>query len=225
MFMKNWEEGLTVRDQIERLRREYCGAQLDETTADEDPINLFGRWMEEALKAEVPDPHAMVLATATTSGKPSARVVLLRGFDRNGFVFYTNYRSRKGKELQANPKAAAVFLWHELDRQVRIEGTVEKAGVEESDWYFDSRPRESQLAAWASNQSDIIHDRRQLDSDFDEFKEKFSGAKVVRPEFWGGFRIKPESFEFWQGRPRRLHDRLLYVSNAVHGWEIHRLAP
>lgn len=214
-----------AQEYIQKRRREYSGEKLDEATVDRDPFNQFEKWLDEAVKAELPDPHAMVVATVSLSRKPSARVVLLRKMDRDGFVFYTNYRSRKGAEIRKNPNAAALFYWHGLDRQVRIEGTVEKVSPDESDKYFHSRPRESQIAAWASSQSEVILSRAELDRLYEEYERKFAGHPIVRPDNWGGFRIKPESYEFWQGRPRRLHDRILYTHNGSGDWEIRRLAP
>ncbi len=210
---------------IQELRREYYGKPLDETTVDRDPLLQFEKWIEDALKAEVPDPHAMALATVTADRKPAVRMVLLRGFDQNGFVFFTNYNSRKGTELISKPAAAVTFFWHELDRQIRIEGTVERTSEAESDAYFNSRPRESRIAAWASEQSFEIQSRGDLDNRFREFEKKFSGADVPRPDNWGGFRIKAERYEFWQGRPNRLHDRILYVRTGEGSWNVRRLAP
>lgn len=207
------------------LRREYSGEQLDESSVQSDPLLQFEKWMEDAFKAELPDPHAMALATVSTDGRPSVRFVLLRGFDHNGLVFFTNYESRKGVELLDNPEVAATFFWHELDRQVRVEGSAERVSATESDAYFQSRPRSSQVAAWASNQSSEIGNRDELEDHFREFEKRFAGLDVPRPENWGGIRIKPRSFEFWQGRPNRLHDRLLYTLKESGDWAICRLAP
>jgi len=214
------------------MRREYSGEPLDESSVDPNPFHQFEKWFEDAVKAEVIDPHAMVIATATRMGKPSARVVLLRGLDENGLIFFTGYISRKGVEALSNPNAAAVFFWRELDRQVRIEGLVEKVHDAESDKYFQSRPRENQIATWASSQSQVLvradqfkTSREKLDALFKEFEKKFAGKSVPRPANWGGFRLKPSSYEFWQGRPGRLHDRVLYTMNENGGWQIDRLAP
>ena len=214
-----------IQEHIEKLRREYLGERLDETTVRRDPFLQFGKWLEAAVKAELPDPHAMVIATASRTAKPSARIVLLRGFDRNGLVFYTNYSSRKGIEMLSNPNASGVFLWKELDRQIRVEGMVEKVSDMESDKYFQSRPRDNQIAAWASSQSQVIASREELDNLFKEFEKKFDGRLVPRPANWGGFRLKPVSYEFWQGRPSRLHDRILYTLVGQNNWQISRLAP
>ncbi|MCL5266918.1 MAG: pyridoxamine 5'-phosphate oxidase [Bacteroidetes bacterium] len=214
-----------IQGHIQRLRRDYSGEPLDESGVERDPLLQFEKWMEDAFRAEVPDPHAMALATVSSDGSPSVRIVLLRGFDHSGFVFFTNYHSRKAKDLTNRPVAGMSFLWHELDRQVRIEGVVEKVSSTESDAYFATRPRDSKIAAWASNQSNEIRDRAELDRLFSEFDKRFSGSDVPRPENWGGFRIKPKSYEFWQGRPSRLHDRVLYTLGKDGNWDIRRLAP
>ncbi len=214
-----------LEEYIRQLRKEYTGETIDETTVDKDPFQQFVKWLEYAVKAEVRDPHAMVIATASEDGAPSARVVLLREFDKNGFVFYTNYGSRKGLELSRNPKASAVLFWRELDRQIRIEGTVEKIDDEASDRYFETRPRESQIAAWASKQSESIRNREELEKRFDEYENRFLNVPVPRPENWGGLRLKPEWFEFWQGRPGRLHDRIVFGLKKDGSWRISRLAP
>jgi len=190
-----------------------------------DPIVQFRRWFDEAASAELPLPNAMTLATATPDGKPSARVVLLKGVDERGFVFFTNYRSRKGRELASNPLAAAVLYWEELHRQVRIEGNVEALGPGESDAYFRTRPRGARLGAWASPQSSVIPARGLLERRMKELKGRFSGRSIPRPRHWGGYRLRPASIEFWQGRANRLHDRLLYVRRRDGSWRVQRLAP
>jgi pyridoxamine 5'-phosphate oxidase len=205
-------------------RREYQRAQLEEATVSADPIVEFARWLDEAVKAKVEEPEAMTLATATADGVPSARMVLLRGFDERGFVFFTDYRSQKGIELQRNPRAALVFHWSELERQVRISGPVSPTGREESEVYFRSRPRGSRLGAWASHQSQVIPSRRQLDDRVAELESRYPEEEVPLPPYWGGFRLTPTTIEFWQGRANRLHDRLRYVRDGER-WRIERLSP
>ena len=198
--------------------------ELSEADVASDPFQQFARWFDEALAASVTEPSAMTLATATKEGRPSARVVLLKGFDEQGFVFYTNYRSRKGDEMAENPWSTLVFYWAELKRQVRIEGRIEKVSPEESDAYFDSRPRESRLAAWASAQSRVIPNREVLDRRMQELMLEYQDRDIARPPHWGGYRLRPTSLEFWQSRPNRLHDRLCY--RLVNGaWLIERLSP
>ncbi len=209
---------------IEQLRREYALGRLHESMVDPDPIKQFGLWMHEALLAEIVEPYAMNLATATLQGIPSARMVLLRKFDDRGFAFFTNYQSRKGRELSANPHAALTFYWAEIERQVRIEGSIETTSAEESDDYFQSRPRGSQLAARVSEQSDSLASREELERRVAELEKQLDGKPITRPEHWGGFRVIPDQIEFWQGRPNRLHDRLLY-QRVPPGWRIIRLAP
>ena len=206
------------------MRREYTRAALAEADVDADPVVQFGRWFEQAEEAGLLEPHAMTLATATPDGRPSARMVLLRGFDARGFCFYTNYESRKGVELAANPRAAMVFWWGELERQVRIEGPVAPTSRAESEAYFHSRPPGSQLSAAASPQSRVIPDRAVLERRVAELATGAGDGTVPLPEFWGGYRLTHEVVEFWQGRPNRLHDRLRY-RRAGDGWKIERLAP
>ncbi len=198
---------------------------LDEKTADPDPIRFFQRWFKEAMGSGSRLPDAATLATATKDGRPSARMVLLKQVDERGFVFYTNYNSSKAQELEENPRAAMVCYWVQLDRQVRIEGSVEKISPDESDKYFASRPRESQLGALASPQSEVIESREVLERRFRDFEELYEHREVERPSHWGGYRIKPERIEFWSNRPGRLHDRLLYERQPDASWTIKRLAP
>ncbi|MFL6266340.1 MAG: pyridoxamine 5'-phosphate oxidase [Actinomycetes bacterium] len=206
------------------MRREYSREALAEADVDADPVVQFGRWFEQAERAGLLEPTAMTLATATPDGRPSARMVLLRGFDERGFCFYTNYESRKGVELAANPRAALVFWWGELERQVRIEGPVAPTSRAESEAYFHSRPSASQLSAAASPQSRVIQDRAVLERRVAELATGSADGQVPLPDFWGGYRLTHEVVEFWQGRPNRLHDRLRY-RRAGDGWKIERLAP
>jgi pyridoxamine 5'-phosphate oxidase len=205
------------------MRKEYMRATLDEADAAPDPLAQFQRWFDEAVRAELPTPNAMTLATVAADGTPGARIVLLKGADQRGFVFYTNYQSRKGHELAANPRAVLVFHWTELEREVRIEGAVDKTSAAESDAYFSSRPLGSRHAAIASAQSAVVANRGVLETRFAEVA-KSQGDAPVRPAHWGGYVLQPARVEFWQGRPNRLHDRLLY-SRAGDRWSISRLAP
>ncbi|MDP9410697.1 MAG: pyridoxamine 5'-phosphate oxidase [Actinomycetota bacterium] len=207
------------------LRNEYTRAGLDETSLRPDPLAQFRGWFEDALAAGLHEPNAMTLATATPGGKPSARVVLLKGFDERGFVFYTNYEGRKGEELGRNPRAALVFYWGELERQVRIEGRASRVPERESDVYYASRPRGSRLGAWASEQSRPVEGREVLESRLRALEREYEGREVPRPPFWGGYRVEPEAVEFWQGRQNRLHDRIVYRRRGAGGWEIERLQP
>jgi len=209
---------------IATLRKEYSKASLDEATISKDPIQQFDLWFNEAVTAQVPEPNAMNLATVNR-GRPASRIVLLKGVENGMFVFYTNYQSRKGKELEQNPACSLTFFWPELERQVRIEGEATRVDVKRSDEYFRSRPRGSQVGAWASPQSSVINDRALLEERAKQIEEKFKGQeKLPRPHQWGGYEIDPLLIEFWQGRLNRLHDRILY--SKVDGvWKINRLAP
>jgi pyridoxamine 5'-phosphate oxidase len=209
---------------IAELRREYARARLDEKDVSPDPFAEFARWFAEAQAAEAAEVNAMVLATATLDGRPSARVVLLKGFDERGFVFFTDYRSRKAEELETNPRAALGFHWTELERQIRIEGTVARTSLEESESYYRTRPIGSRLGAWASHQSRAIGSRADLEAGLREVERRFSGPDVPLPQHWGGYRVSPECFEFWQGRENRLHDRIRYLREGD-GWRIERLSP
>jgi pyridoxamine 5'-phosphate oxidase len=208
------------------LQREYHRATLDQTDVDASPITQFQRWLAEAVKAEVPEPTAMTLATIGDGGRPAARIVLLKGVAAEGFLFFTNYDSRKGRELALQPSAALLFHWVELERQVRVEGTVSKASAADSDAYFASRPRLSRIGAWASPQSDPIPDRSWLERQFEAAQERFAANldSIPRPPHWGGYRLLPTTVEFWQGRESRLHDRIRYRREDAH-WRIERLAP
>jgi len=207
------------------IRREYASRALDEKDADADPIQQFTRWFDEALKSQIVDVNAMTLATASAKGEPSARTVLLKGADENGFVFYTNYDSVKGRDLADNPRASLLFFWAELERQVRINGSVTRTTRAESDEYFHSRPVESQIGAASSNQSQPVAGRSQLEQRYAELAAKYKDSIVPLPASWGGYRVKPDAIEFWQGRKSRLHDRLLYTRQADGSWTRSRLAP
>jgi pyridoxamine 5'-phosphate oxidase len=198
---------------------------LDEKLIGRDPIEQFQLWLDDAISAKVPVPEAMTLATATPEGRPSARMVLLKQVDQNGFVFFTNYRSAKASQLDANPYAALVFYWPQFERQVRVEGEVVRTSAEESREYFQTRPRESQIGAWASTQSEVISGRDVLEQRANELETLYCDREIDCPEHWGGYRLKPERIEFWKGRVGRLHDRILYQRESGGGWTISRLAP
>ena len=215
---------MSQSESLADLRREYARARLDEEDVSHDPIVEFARWFADAQAAHVEEPNAMVLATATVDGSPSARVVLLKAFDERGFVFFTDYRSRKGSELEDNPRAALVLHWKELERQVRITGPVERTSIEDSEAYFRSRPIGSRLGAWVSHQSALIPSRTALEAGLAEVEERFAEGDVPLPPYWGGYRVRPETIEFWQGRESRLHDRIRYLRSGE-AWRIERLAP
>ena len=208
---------------LKRLRHKYIRKGLNEKDISKNPFEQFSLWFKEAFELKLLSADAMTLATASPGGKPSARIVLLKSFDENGFVFYTNYNSRKAEELERNPNAALLFFWEELRRQIRIEGKAEKISHEESEKYFRTRPYESRLSAWASGQSSVIPGRETLEKKFQEYKKQF-GEDVPLPEFWGGYRLIPDSVEFWQGRENRLHDRIRFTKTGKE-WKIERLAP
>jgi len=215
----------TINSKIVSLRKEYSSAFLNEEDVNQNPFKQFELWMHQAVEAEILEPHAMTVSTVSVEGKPSSRIVLLRGFDENGFVFYTNYNSHKGNEMAQNKYACLNFFWPELERQIRIEGSIVKIDQQISTAYFHSRPRESQIGAWASIQSAVIENRKVVEDAFVHFSEKFIDLEVIpKPEHWGGYNIKPTSIEFWQGRPSRLHDRLRY-SEENSNWKIERLSP
>ena len=215
---------MTESSNISNLRRNYSLKELTKKKVDPDPFTQFSHWFNELLKSEVKEPNAMILATASSKGIPSVRTVLLKKFDGEGFVFYTNYESHKAADLSENPNAEILFVWLELERQVRIKGKVEKVSEKESEEYFHSRPTNSQIGAWASKQSSVIPDRVFLEEKFQETAEKYKDGVIPLPPFWGGYRLKPVGFEFWQGRESRLHDRISYRKKN-NTWEIVRLSP
>lgn len=209
---------------IADIRKDYKLRSLLEKDAHPQPIKQFQQWFNEAVKSKVEEVNAMTLATCNKDGKPSARIVLLKGFDENGFIFFTNYESRKGEELKENPYACLVFFWKELERQIRIEGTVKKLSEKESDAYFILRPEQSRISAWSSPQSQVIKNRDVLENNFNNYLQQFSDSTILRPPHWGGYLVTPQMIEFWQGRPNRLHDRLRYTAEN-NTWKIERLAP
>lgn len=211
--------------EIENFRKNYHLTKLEELEANANPIAQFENWWDEAVESKLPEPNAMTLATCNAEGKPSARIVLLKGFDNEGFRFFTNYHSRKGNEIEDCHAVALVFLWKELERQVRIEGFARKLDEKESDEYFRSRPKESQIGAWSSPQSKVIESRELLEKNVMMNNEKFKDREIPRPENWGGYIVQPVLIEFWQGREGRLHDRLQYTLQQDHNWKIDRLAP
>jgi pyridoxamine 5'-phosphate oxidase len=215
----------TVQEALIEIRKEYRRDHLREEEIDTNPFSLFTSWLTEAIEAGLHEPNAMTLATADTRGRPSARMVLLKGFDEQGFCFYTNYESRKGRELAENPWASLVFWWGRLERQIRIDGQVEKVSAEESDLYYASRPVGSRLGAWISAQSRVIPNRDVLEARLQQLQTEFAATEPPRPPYWGGYRLIPTAIEFWQGGPHRLHDRLLYTHTQHNTWTIERLSP
>ena len=211
-------------DSLHQMRQEYAAGSLNETNMPHNPMEVFNVWLDFAINSGLTEPNAMTVATATADGKPSARVVLLKEVNDNGFVFFTNYMSRKGRELIVNPQVAIVFDWHNLERQVRVEGRAEKLSSEESEAYFNERPEDAKIGAWASPQSKIVKDREELEKHLEEIEEQFEDMPVHRPSHWGGYLIRPSVIEFWQGRPSRMHDRIVYYKTED-GWTMHRLAP
>lgn len=209
--------------ELQNLRRQYSKSTLSTSSASKDPFKQFDKWFSEVLNSGFLEPNAMTLATADKNGKPSARIVLLKGVDEKGFIFYTNYKSKKGNDLENNPFASLLFYWDKLERQIRIEGRTEKVTKEESDAYFQTRPYKSRIGAWASKQSTVIESRNVIVKEFLKYMVKYRNH-VPLPDVWGGYRLIPESFEFWQGRPNRLHDRIKYTLTKK-GWKAERLAP
>ncbi|MEO6734319.1 MAG: pyridoxamine 5'-phosphate oxidase [Ferruginibacter sp.] len=210
---------------IADIRKDYMLHSLLESEVETDPVKQFGKWWQDSIESAIDEVNAFTLATATLEGKPSARIVLLKEYDENGFVFFTNYTSNKGNELAKNPQACLVFFWKELERQIKIEGVVEKVSSEESDVYFASRPEGSRIGAWASPQSTVIESRDVIEANVAKFQHQFIDQGIPRPKHWGGYRVKPLLVEFWQGRASRLHDRLQYTLQPDGTWKIERLAP
>ena len=219
--MDNSENNSSVTD----LRIEYESPALRRNTLKKNPLEQFRLWLDEAIAANIIEPQAMILSTATSDGIPSARTVLIRGYDERGFVFYTNYQSQKGRELAENPHAALTCYWAVLHRQVRIAGSVSRVSSEESESYFKSRPEGSKIGAWASKQSQVLRSRAELETEVKEFEAEFEGKEIPRPLYWGGYRLLPDIIEFWQGQPSRLHDRFRYIREDDDSWTIQRLSP
>lgn len=216
---------MNEKQRIFNMRKVYQLQSLLEKDLNENPIVQFENWWQQAVESKIEEPNAMALATCDASGKPSARIVLLKEIKDNGFVFFTNYQSRKGKEIEENPFVSLLFFWKELERQVRIEGKIKKIPAAESDEYFNSRPPESRIGAWSSPQSNVINSRDTLQKNVEKYTSQFGTKNIPRPEFWGGYIVEPQRIEFWQGRPGRLHDRLQYSLTENNEWIIKRLAP
>ena len=210
---------------IADIRKNYSQKKLSEKKADANPMKQFAKWWKQAVDSKIDEVNAMTLATASATGMPSARIVLLKSVSADGFIFFTNYNSHKGKELEENPFACLVFFWKELERQIRITGTIEKVSAAESDEYFHSRPVGSRIGAWASPQSSVITSRETIEANIVKYEQEFAGTEITRPPHWGGYIVRPTLIEFWQGRPNRLHDRLQYSKLQSDMWNIERLAP
>jgi pyridoxamine 5'-phosphate oxidase len=215
---------MNERKDTEELRKKYQSLELDEKTVSRDPFEQFDTWYDDIKDSEIVEPTAMIISTTSRAGTPSVRTVLLKRHDKRGFVFYTNYESRKGKDLAENPKAALLFLWKEVGRQVRITGNTVKTTKRESELYFRSRPKESQLGAWASKQSNVLPNREELIKEYEKYEKEFEGNEIPLPPNWGGYRVIPTEFEFWQGRDNRLHDRICYTLKGKE-WRISRISP
>jgi pyridoxamine 5'-phosphate oxidase len=216
----------SLREHIYKLRKDFALRELSESSVHENPIIQFETWFNEAVQAQIPDVNAFDLATVSGEGIPSIRIVLLRDFTSAGFSFFTNYNSHKGRDIEQNPNVCMNFFWQQMERQVRVQGKIEKLSPEDSDMYFASRPRGSQIGAWASEQSKVVQNRQELDKIVEEMERRFEGQEIIpRPIYWGGYVIKPHEIEFWQGRPSRLHDRIRYSKNEAGSWKIERLSP